>query len=231
MKLGPFTFVGEVTDAHLADTRMLLDVDFPWHTLIGTVISIRTGNWPVTSHAGTTVHMPPDFYNWRSTLAHELGHVFDLRRLSLAGRVAIHDAMHSGVSNTPSHLVLHRDEVFDHYHAWGLKGTAGHSVAPSEAFADWFRWRLGVHPTTFYGLHSWSEDNQQQTIGGVVMAAANVQIFPDVPLDHTHAAGIHWAVGQGLVSGFSDGTFRPQEFVTRAQFCTVLSAYHASTEA
>lgn len=52
--------------------------------------------------------------------------------------------------------------------------------------------------------------------------AAADHIFPDVPDDHTHASGIHWAAEHGLVEGFDDGTFRPGRAVTRAQLATIL---------
>lgn len=34
-----------------------------------------------------------------------------------------------------------------------------------------------------------------------------------------------WAEKNGCVSGFTDGTFRPDDPVTREQFCTILSRY------
>jgi hypothetical protein len=39
--------------------------------------------------------------------------------------------------------------------------------------------------------------------------------FPDVPTDHPFFAEIEWAVEVGLTSGFTDGTFRPANAITR----------------
>lgn len=56
-------------------------------------------------------------------------------------------------------------------------------------------------------------------LGGVALAH---HLFSDVPDDHPHADGIHWAAEQGLVQGRTDGSFGPAEPVTRGQVATML---------
>lgn len=46
--------------------------------------------------------------------------------------------------------------------------------------------------------------------------------FADVPAGHTHHTGIRAAHAAGLVRGFPDGTFRPEQPVTRGQLASVL---------
>lgn len=46
--------------------------------------------------------------------------------------------------------------------------------------------------------------------------------FSDVPDDHTHAEGVHWASDHRLVSGYPDGSFRPDDSLTRGQLATIL---------
>jgi hypothetical protein len=46
--------------------------------------------------------------------------------------------------------------------------------------------------------------------------------FYDVPDDHPHRRGIEWAADEGLVKGYPDGTFRPEQAVTRGQLATIL---------
>ena len=46
--------------------------------------------------------------------------------------------------------------------------------------------------------------------------------FTDVPDDHAHADGIQWAGDRRLVSGYPDGSFRPDQPMTRGQLATVL---------
>jgi hypothetical protein len=48
--------------------------------------------------------------------------------------------------------------------------------------------------------------------------------FSDIE-GHTHEEAIEWAAGSGLVNGFADGTFRPNEPVTRGQLCTILKRF------
>ena len=47
--------------------------------------------------------------------------------------------------------------------------------------------------------------------------------FPDVPDSHWAAASILSAADKGWISGFPDGTFRPEEKITRAQVVTIIN--------
>lgn len=47
--------------------------------------------------------------------------------------------------------------------------------------------------------------------------------FSDVPAGHYAAGAIESCVARGIVSGYADGTFRPREGLTRAQFCVMLA--------
>jgi hypothetical protein len=53
--------------------------------------------------------------------------------------------------------------------------------------------------------------------------SSSAQRFPDVPRDHPHRAGIHALVEARIVSGYPDGTFRPQQDVQRDQMATFLT--------
>ena len=46
--------------------------------------------------------------------------------------------------------------------------------------------------------------------------------FSDVPADAWYAEAVEWAADQGLMSGYGDGRFGPDDPVTRAQLATVL---------
>ena len=53
--------------------------------------------------------------------------------------------------------------------------------------------------------------------------------FSDVPAGHYAAGAIGKCVDKGVVSGYNNGTFRPNATLTRAQFCVMLSrAFFAS---
>ncbi len=50
--------------------------------------------------------------------------------------------------------------------------------------------------------------------------------FKDVPGNHAAASAVLWASTQGIISGFEDGTFRPDALVTEAQFAAMLTRYY-----
>ena len=53
----------------------------------------------------------------------------------------------------------------------------------------------------------------------------NDNIFSDVPSGAWYEKAVVWANGKGIVNGFEDETFRPNEFITREQFATMLYNY------
>lgn len=55
--------------------------------------------------------------------------------------------------------------------------------------------------------------------------------FTDVPAGCWYTDAIVWAAQNGIVCGFGDGTFRPNEAVTRAQAAVILYGYAAFTGA
>lgn len=62
-----------------------------------------------------------------------------------------------------------------------------------------------------------------------VSAQENI-VFPDIPEDHPQYDSIYKLVSAGIISGFEDGTFRPNEGLTRAQMCKVLNLAFGYTE-
>jgi len=51
---------------------------------------------------------------------------------------------------------------------------------------------------------------------------ASVSPFPDVPYTHWSAGFVQMGVSQGYISGYLDGTFRPDSRITLAEGCTIL---------
>jgi hypothetical protein len=46
--------------------------------------------------------------------------------------------------------------------------------------------------------------------------------FTDVPANHPYAAAIEWAKSRGILQGYPDGTFRPDNSVNRAEFLKIV---------
>ncbi|MDO5398345.1 MAG: glycoside hydrolase family 3 N-terminal domain-containing protein [bacterium] len=60
---------------------------------------------------------------------------------------------------------------------------------------------------------------------GTVVSEYNKKIFPDVEIDKWYAPYVSWAVENGIVSGFDDLTFHPEEEINRAQLSVMLKRY------
>ena len=46
--------------------------------------------------------------------------------------------------------------------------------------------------------------------------------FSDVPAGHWAYDAIHYVAGKGIASGYADGTFRPNNPITRGQMAKIL---------
>jgi len=55
-----------------------------------------------------------------------------------------------------------------------------------------------------------------------VWANAALAIFSDVPMQHPNAKAIRFVQEQGIVGGYPDGTYRPQQPINRAEFIKIL---------
>ena len=92
---------------------------------------------------------------------------------------------------------------------------------------------VGVNETTFAPSQEMSRAMLAVILyaraGQPAVEAANP--FTDVPADSWYTDAVIWAADNGIVSGFGDGTFRPNEAVTRAQAAVMLYGYAAFTGA
>jgi hypothetical protein len=61
---------------------------------------------------------------------------------------------------------------------------------------------------------------------GVLGSAWAQQTFPDVPPNHTFFEEIEWGAAHGIINGFNNGTFRPNDPVTRGASAAFLSHYN-----
>lgn len=97
-------------------------------------------------------------------------------------------------------------DVLDAYAAGVLGGTSGTTYAPQEnlsrAMAMVILYRLDGSPTT----------------GGQLL-------YLDVPSGAWYSNAVIWAEARNITEGYEDGTFRPDDSVTREQLCTLLHRY------
>ena len=57
---------------------------------------------------------------------------------------------------------------------------------------------------------------------------AGAKAFSDVKADLYYNKAVDWAAEKNIVNGFSDGTFKPEQPVTREQLATIISRYAVS---
>lgn len=61
---------------------------------------------------------------------------------------------------------------------------------------------------------------------GMFGVAYATHVFPDVEDDNAHADSIYWAHDAGVVVGYEDGTYGPEDNVTRGQAASMFFNYH-----
>lgn len=66
---------------------------------------------------------------------------------------------------------------------------------------------------------------------GVFAAEATTPVFTDVDADSTTGKAIYKLVNAGVLNGYTDGTFRPNNPITRAELCKIVNLVFNYTEA
>ncbi len=77
-----------------------------------------------------------------------------------------------------------------------------------------------VHPCQFTN----SEEDEDEEI------PTEETVFTDVPDDHSNAQAIMFVRSEGIVKGYDDGTFRPDQTINRAEFTKIIIAANFSPE-
>ena len=57
------------------------------------------------------------------------------------------------------------------------------------------------------------------------LSSNTASVFSDVAAGAWYAPAVAWAKENGYISGYPDGTFKPNQTVTREDFCTIMSRY------
>ena len=58
--------------------------------------------------------------------------------------------------------------------------------------------------------------------------AGGVSMFTDLEAGYWYVDAVNWAAAEGIVSGYPDGTFRPEQAVTRQELALILYKYAES---
>jgi hypothetical protein len=178
-----------------------------------------------------------------STFVHEVGHAVDDLTLTDVQRQRITAFWHGlrcqyhwpevADPNDPTRPHPWAHEVW-HYETW-RSNSAEYLFRHNEAYADAFV--AAFAPTIWDTRGVYGRFVHWPTDYAVVPAVSHydrireltleepIMAFTDVPATHPHREGIEWAAGEGIVTGYADGTFKPEATVNRGQLCTMLKRY------
>jgi hypothetical protein len=87
---------------------------------------------------------------------------------------------------------------------------------------------LTENTTHFFSIGFVGDEDKEQkpkaskVILPVVVKSASLESFPDVPKDYWARSPIEFMATLGIMNGYHDGLFRPEETVTRAELATML---------
>lgn len=252
--VGLFDFIDPPSPDHLevCIDESLRHIDFPWYRIIPGLRSkgrsrVQVLFQPIdpsllgsysNSQCAITMNSIYPLSGMPFTFAHEVGHMVDDLTLAntaagLAQREKIRqfwvplsatnpDGRHTSPHQCQTWKNSSDDYLWRHFEAYAEAFVAAFSPVVWGARSPYSRF---VHwPVDYTNVATQPpivryDKIRQLTLEHTIMA------FTDVPPTHTHAEGINWAAGQGIISGYPDGTFRPNDPVSRGAFCTMLKRY------
>lgn len=240
MRVGIFELVDPPPGGETLVRDVLAACDYPWARVLPAIRRDPDGavlvKWDQPMPQSTTglfyggtyeVHLHADVTRADAfVFAHEAGHLVDRATLRHTDRQALTDLMHRGPFVQLGHYNHDHPDAGHVSEGWTDRSNHYPSML-NECYAD--LWVAAFCPDAWNGnlpgtrqhwprfVH-WTED--LDAVRRLTLQR-RIDVFTDIA-DNTHREAIEWAAAQGLVSGYSDGTFRPAEPITRAQLATIL---------
>ena len=162
-------------------------------------------------------------------IAHEIGHLVDSATLDRAARQNLTGLFHASPETYRrdetilNDVIIEWAHIHEHSEQWRSANPYLHRI--NEAYADAFVaafaptiWDRDYHRFT----HATSDTAEVRRL----TLERDIMVFTDVPADHPHREGIERAAELELVQGYPDGTFRPEQPVSRGQLATILMRDH-----
>ena len=216
-------------------------LDETWHPNDG-MVNVVSGRYPFHFEGNSKVEDPHTDYTAGSSVSPGIWNVFpveNLDHIDIVGGIIshiprVHDLYHSIM-----------DAIASTSSGGGTPAPAPsrHAGCPSANMTDvpesaWFHTFVdyvlehglmsGTSGTTFSPEGTVTRAMVVQTLyamDGKPASGATAPPFSDVASDKYYAAAVAWAHSHGVVSGYDDGTFRPDTAITRQQLVTILYAY------
>lgn len=110
----------------------------------------------------------------------------------------------------------------------GVQIVAGTNASGGDSYAPQASVTRGQTASLIRRTLSWLDDGNPNNAS---VPPPGADVFPDVDPTFTHFANINAVAGVGIVQGFTDGNYRPQESVLRDQMASfVMRAYDYAVE-
>ena len=167
-------------------------------------------------------------------LAHEVGHLVDDATLIGEDRRALTALFHASPETYRrdetilNDVIIEWAHIHEHSEQWRSANPYLHRI--NEAYADAFvaAFAPTIWDRDYYRFtHATSDTAEVRRL----TLERDIMVFTDVPADHPHREGIERAAELGLVQGYPDGTYRPEQPVTRGQLATILMRRHRRDDA
>ena len=117
------------------------------------------------------------------------------------------------------------------------------SDIPADAWYDIYVYALvqegiinGMTPSTFAPNQPLTRAQMMKMLAcfaaddAAIRSAAGEKRFKDVPSDKWYAGHVNWAAAQGVTNGYEDGSFRPDQSVSRAETATLADRFASVTD-
>lgn len=76
--------------------------------------------------------------------------------------------------------------------------------------------------TYYFAVKSYTAEGEDSEYSNEVSITLEEELFPDVPSDHPNYPAISYLVEIGVIEGYPDGTFKPDQTVNRAELLKIL---------
>lgn len=238
VRVGPFILDNPPSGQESMVRSVLASCDYPWPRVMPALRGDANGavvvKWQQLSQAFTgqffpssyEIHISTRYDGWWQqqsphTFAHECGHLVDTATLNTPERAQLLTILHT--SEPTIGQFNHDSPEMAHNEQWINLSTVPHMARINEAYAE--AWVAAFVPSVFLNVGYIHWPSNLQDIRQVTLQR-EINVFTDVPESNVHHDAIEWAATNGYVNGYPDGTFKPNDPVSRAGICTILNRYH-----
>lgn len=146
-------------------------------------------------------------------------------------------AWEANITALRSYIVSRNAWLTEQYSAWSAEGEPELLGYVDVFITDWYfddiitATDYGILNGMDYGIFAPENNTTRAEATKVLYAISDADniayesLFPDVPGYEWYASAITWAGKNGVVTGYEDGTFRPEDNITREEFITLLYRY------